>query len=320
MDHLQAMRVFARVAQLGSFTKAAEQMQLPRPTVSNAIQYLETHLRARLLQRTTRRVALTLEGAAYYDRCRQVLADIDDAESLFADVSAGPRGAIRVDLPERLALHRVIPALPQFLAKYPDIRVVLSASDRMIDLIEDGVDCAVRVATLSDTTLVARRLGEYEQINCASRGYVEQHGLPRTPDDLPDHLAVGFFSSRTGRDLPWEYEEDGELRTINMRSAVSVNSANAYVSCCLAGLGMIQAPRSSMEPLLASGELVEVLPQCKAPPLPVSVVFPHGRHLAPRVRIFVDWIAQLLGDANAPSSAHPKGKTSARRKAPCSSS
>jgi LysR family transcriptional regulator, regulator for bpeEF and oprC len=263
MDHLQAMRVFARVAQLGSFTKAAEQLQLPRPTVSNAIQYLETHLRVRLLQRTTRRVALTLEGAAYHERCIQVLADIDDAESLFADVAAGPRGAIRVDLPERLALHTVIPALPDFFAKYPDIRVVLSASDRVIDLIEDGVDCAVRVGELTDMTLVARRLGEYEQINFASRGYIEAHGLPRTPDDLADHLAVGFFSSHTGRDLPWEYEEDGERRAITMRSVVSVNSANAYLGCCLAGLGMMQAPRASLDSLLASGELVEVLPQGK---------------------------------------------------------
>ncbi|QCP53875.1 LysR family transcriptional regulator [Trinickia violacea] len=218
MDHLQAMRVFARVAQLGSFTKAAEQMQLPRPSVSNAIHYLEEHLRVRLLQRTTRRVSLTHEGSAYYARCVQVLADIDDAESLFSDATAGPRGAVRVDLPERLALHTVIPALPEFFAKYPDIRVVLSASDRIIDLIEDGVDCAVRVGVLSDTTLVARRIGMFEQINCASPAYIEQYGMPSTPDDLP---------------------------------------------------------------------------------LPVSVVFPHGRYLAPRVRIFVDWVAQLIEETHS---------------------
>lgn len=309
MDHLQAMKIFARVAELGSFTKAAEQMQLPRPTVSNAIQYLESHLRVRLLQRTTRRVALTPEGAAYRGRCVQVLADIDDAEALFADVAAGPRGAIRVDLPERLALHLVIPALPDFFARYPDIRVVLSATDRMIDLIEDGVDCAVRVGALADTTLVARRIGEFGQINCASRGYIEKHGLPRTPADLPNHLAVGFFSSRTGRDLDWEYEEHGTLRTLAMRSVVSVNSAHAYLGCCLAGLGMIQGPLSSNEPLLESGELVEVLKAWKAPPLPVSVVFPHGRHLAPRVRIFVDWVAELIGNA-MPAAATPKKKRS----------
>ncbi|MEN8505753.1 MULTISPECIES: LysR family transcriptional regulator [Paraburkholderia] len=308
MDHLQAMRIFARVAQLRSFTKAAEQMQLPRPSVSGAIQYLETHLRVRLLQRTTRRVALTPEGAAYHERCMQVLADIDDAEALFADVAAGPRGVVRVDLPERLALHVVIPALPAFFARYPDIRVVLSATDRMIDLIEEGVDCAVRVGNLGDTTLVARRIGEFEQLNCASRGYIEKHGLPRTPADLADHLAVGFFSSRTGRDLDWEYEEHGELKTLAMRSAVSVNSAHAYIGCCLAGLGLMQGPIGKGEaPLLESGELVEVLKDWKAPPLPVSVVFPHGRHLAPRVRIFVDWIAQLIA-ATTPAATAPARK------------
>jgi LysR family transcriptional regulator, regulator for bpeEF and oprC len=299
MDHLQAMRVFARVAQLGSFTKAAEQLQLPRPSVSNAIQYLEEHLRVRLLQRTTRRVSLTHEGSAYYARCVQVLADIDDAESLFSDATAGPRGAIRVDLPERLALHTVIPALPDFFAQYPDIRVVLSASDRIIDLIEDGVDCAVRVGVLSDTTLVARRIGMFEQINCASPAYVERYGMPSTPDDLPQHVAVGFFSSRTGRDLDWEYEEDGEMRFVKMRSLVSVNSAHAYLGCCLAGLGMIQVPRDNIAELIAAGQLVEVLPEWKAAPLPVSVVFPHGRHLAPRVRIFIDWVAQLIKETHA---------------------
>lgn len=297
MDHLQAMRVFARVAQLGSFTKAAEQMQLPRPSVSNAIQYLEEHLRVRLLQRTTRRVALTLEGSAYYARCVQVLAEIDDAEALFADAAAGPRGAVRVDLPERIALHRIIPALPDFFASYPDIRVVLSATDRFVDLIEDGIDCAVRVGQLSDTTLVAKRIGEFEQINCASRAYLERHGTPLTPDDLPQHLAVGFFSSRTGRDLDWEYADAGEVHAMPMRSVVSVNSAQTYLACCLAGLGLVQVPRDTIETLLESGELVEVMPQWKAPSMPVSVVFPHSRHLAPRVRIFIDWVARLIEPA-----------------------
>jgi LysR family transcriptional regulator, regulator for bpeEF and oprC len=304
MDHLQAMRVFARVAQLGSFTKAAEQMQLPRPTVSNAIQYLEAHLRVRLLQRTTRRVALTAEGAAYHARCMQALAEIDDAESLFTDAAAGPRGAVRVDMPERLALHTVIPALPDFFARYPDIRIVLSATDRMVDLIDDGIDCAIRAGTLRDQSLVARRVGEFEQFHCASPAYLEKHGVPGSPDDLADHLAVGFFSNRTGRDLDWEFQEDGELRTVTMRSAVSVNSAHAYLGCCLAGLGLIQVPRASVDPLVASGQLVEVLQDWKAPPLPAWIVFPQQRHLAPRVRIVIDWLAQLLGAAYpAPSAA-----------------
>ncbi|WP_322040475.1 LysR family transcriptional regulator [Burkholderia diffusa] len=303
MDHLHAMRIFARVAHLGSFTKAAEQLQLPRPTVSNAVQYLEIHLRVRLLQRTTRRVALTAEGATYYERCTRLLADLDDAETLFDDAGAAPRGAIRVDLPERFALNKVIPALPDFHARYPDLRVVLSTTDRFVDLVADGIDCAVRVGVLSDTSLVARRVGEMAQINCASPAYLARYGTPRSPDDLPDHVAVGYFSSRTGRELDWEYADmdSGALQTVKMRSVVAVNSSQAYLACCLAGLGLIQAPRDGLAPLLEDGSLVEVLPEWHAAPLPVSVVFPNSRHLAPRVRIFVDWLAQTLDDARRPA-------------------
>ncbi|KWF71279.1 LysR family transcriptional regulator [Burkholderia pseudomultivorans] len=298
MDHLHAMRIFARVARLGSFTKAAEQLQLPRPTVSNAVQYLERHLKVRLLQRTTRRVGLTAEGATYYERCERLLADLDDAETLFEEAGASPRGVIRVDLPERFALTRVIPALPAFHARFPDLRVVMSTTDRFVDLVADGIDCAVRVGALSDTSLVARRVGEMAQVNCASPAYLTRHGTPRSPDDLPDHVAVGYFSSRTGRELDWEYADmdSGELHTVKMRSVVSVSSSHAYLACCVAGLGLIQAPRDGLAPLLADGSLVEVLPEWNAAPLPVSVVFPYGRHLAPRVRIFVDWLAETLGD------------------------
>ncbi|WP_063551895.1 LysR family transcriptional regulator [Burkholderia territorii] len=300
MDHLHAMRIFVRVAHLGSFTKAAEQLQLPRPTVSNAVQYLEKHLRVRLLQRTTRRVALTAEGATYYERCTRLLADLDDAETLFDDAGAAPRGVIRVDLPERFALTKVIPALPDFHARYPDLRVVLSTTDRFVDLVADGIDCAVRVGVLSDTSLVARRVGEMAQINCASPAYLARYGMPRSPDDLPDHVAVGYFSSRTGRELDWEYADmdSGALQTVKMRSVVAVNSSQAYLACCIAGLGLIQAPRDGLAPLLEDGSLVEVLPEWHAAPLPVSVVFPSGRHLAPRVRIFVDWLAQTLDAAH----------------------
>ncbi|KVO08252.1 transcriptional regulator [Burkholderia ubonensis] len=296
MDHLHAMRIFARVAHLGSFTKAAEQMQLPRPTVSNAVQYLEKHLKIRLLQRTTRRVALTAEGATYYERCARLLADLDDAETLFEDAGASPRGVIRVDLPERFALDKVIPAIPAFHARYPDLRIVMSTTDRFVDLIADGIDCAVRVGALSDTSLVARRIGELAQVNCASPAYLARHGTPRSPDDLPEHVAVGYFSSRTGRELDWEYADmdTGEMHAVKMRSIVSVNSSQAYLACCVAGLGLIQAPRDGLDAPLADGTLVEVLPEWNAAPLPVSVVFPHGRHLAPRVRIFVDWLADAL--------------------------
>ena len=204
------------------------------------------------------------------------------------------RAAIRVDLPERFAL-KVIPALPGFHARYPDLRVVIGTTDRFVDLVADGIDCAVRVGAMSDTSLVARRIGELAQINCAAPAYLERHGTPRSPDELPDHVAVGYFSSRTGRELDWEYADmdSGRLHAVKMRSVVSVNSSQAYLACCLAGLRLIQAPR---EAAAARRRLAgRVLPEWNAEPLPVSVVFPTGRHLAPRVRIFVDWLAETLG-------------------------
>jgi len=294
MDRLQSMLIFTRVADLGSFTQAAEQLQMPRPTVSTAVQELEDHLRVRLLHRTTRKVALTEEGTAYYERCVRVLADIDDAEALFSGVAAGPRGVVRVDLPERLALHTVIPALPQFFRQYPDIRLVLSVSDRLVDLIQEGIDCVVRVGHLSDSSLVARRIGCFEQINCAARSYLASHGTPETPAELANHLQVGFFSSQTGRDLDWEYQAQDQVHYVKVPSQISVNSAQAYLACCQAGLGIIQAPLEGLAERLASGEFEEILSAWRPAPLPVSVLYPHGRHLAPRVRVFIEWVAQLL--------------------------
>ena len=226
----------------------------------------------------------------------RLLADLDDAETLFEDAGTTPRGAIRVDLPERFALNQAIPALPGFHARYPDLRVVIGTTDRFVDLVADGIDCAVRVGAMSDTSLVARRIGELAQINCAAPAYLERHGTPRSPDELPDHVAVGYFSSRTGRELDWEYADMDSPAARGQDAQRRVGQQLAGVSRVLSGgLGLIQAPREGAGPLLADGLLVEVLPEWNAEPLPVSVVFPTGRHLAPRVRIFVDWLAETLG-------------------------
>jgi len=292
MDRLQAMEVFVRVAELGSFSKAAEQLGLPAATVTNAIQALEKRLGARLLQRTTRKVSLTDDGIAYLERCQRLLAEFQDVDNLFDREQ--PQGMVRVDLPERLAHKRVIPALPDFFARYPDIRIKLNASDRFVDLVAEGVDCVVRVGQLSDSTLVARRIGAMEQVTCASAEYLERHGRPQTLADLSRHVMVNYFSSRTGRELPWEYMQGGELKTLKLPGLVSVASSEAYQACCVAGLGLIQVPRSGIEELLAQGVLEEVLPDFRPPPLPVSIVYSHNRHLSPRVRVFVDWLAEVL--------------------------
>src|SRR5450830_178750 len=229
MDRLQAMEVFVRVAELGSFSKTAEQMGLPAATVTNAIQSVEKRVGVRLLQRTTRKVTLTDDGAAYLERCQRLLAEFQDVENLFDREQ--PQGIVRVDLPERLAHKVVIPQLPAFFARYPDIRLKLNASDRFVDLVGEGVDCVVRVGILSDSTLIARNIGSMEQITYASKTYLDRHGRPHTLAELDKHTMINYFSSRTGRDLPWEYMQNGELKTLKLQGQVSVASSEAYMAC-----------------------------------------------------------------------------------------
>lgn len=295
MDQFRAMQVFKAVADSKSFTQAAEQLDLPRPTVTNAVQAIEQQLGVRLLQRTTRKVSLTVEGALYLERCSALLNELEDLNGLFLGDGRKPSGTIRVDLPERVAHRTVIPALPAFLAQYPDIDVRLASNDRLADLVGEGIDCAVRGGVLRDSSLVARPLGQMEQINVAAPAYLAAHGRPQTPADLGRHLAVNYFSSYTGRDLPWEYlGEDGRPHTVAMRSRVSVSSSEAYLGACRAGLGLIQMPRAGLEELLAAGELEEVLPGWRPAPMAVSIVYSHNRHLSPRVRVFVEWLSNVM--------------------------
>ncbi|MGZ3183767.1 MAG: LysR family transcriptional regulator [Telluria sp.] len=294
MDQVKSMHIFRAVAECKSFAQAAEQLDLPRPTVTNAVQLLERSLGVRLLQRTTRRVSLTVEGELYLERCSRILEDIEDMNGLFNQTGAKPSGVVRVDMPERLARKNLIPKLPDFFQRYPEIQLRVGATDRFTNLVGEGIDCAIRVGTLRDSSLVAKRIGQMEQVNLAAPAYLQQHGTPETLSDLPHHFAVNFFSTQTGRDLDWEYVEAGETHTVPMRSLVAVASSEAYLACCKAGLGMIQAPRLSNEAALAAGELVEVLPRWRPAPLPVSVVYSHNRQLSPRVKAFVDWVAAVL--------------------------
>lgn len=295
MDQFKAMQIFRAVADCKSFTQAAEQLDLPKPTVTNAVQAIEQQLGVRLLQRTTRKVSLTVEGAQYLERCSALLNDLENLNGLFAGDGRLLSGAVRVDLPERLAHLYVIPALPDFFQRHPQIQVRLGSNDRFVDLVGEGIDCAVRGGTLRDSTLVARRIDAMEQINVASPAYLARHGRPQTLDDLRQHTAVNFFSSQSGRDLDWEYiDADGVARTQPMRSQVSVSGTEAYLAACLAGLGLIQMPRRGLGTLLATGQLEEVLPAWRPAPLPLNIIYAHNRHLSPRVRVFVDWLASVL--------------------------
>lgn len=296
MDRFDQYRVFAQVAEMGSFIKAAHVLEVPRASVSAAVQQLEAQLGVRLLHRTTRQVRLTTDGEQLLERVRPLLADVEDIDQLFQASQRQVSGRLVVDVPSRIARRLIAPALPGLLRRHPRLQLVLGSSDRAIDLIQEGVDCAVRVGTLHDSSLVVRPLGHIALVNCASRAYLQEHGEPLRSPDLPGaHWAVGYASPTSGRELPWEYLSDnGSQQLLEVPSRVVVNNAESYIACCLAGLGLIQIPRFDVQHLLDSGELVEVLPAHRAAPMPVSLLYPHRRQRSRRLAVFQEWIEALL--------------------------
>lgn len=298
MDRLEAMRVFARVTDRRSFTLAAEDLGLPRSTVTDAVKHLEKRLGVRLLERTTRHVSPTLDGEAYYRRCLSILADVEDAEGAFAGVK--PRGLLRVDVHGTLARHFVLPALPRFLDAYPEIELHMSEGDRLADLIREGIDCVLRAGEPKDTDMIARRIAVLEESTLASPGYLARFGVPRRIEALEGgHRMVGFHSTATGGLLPLEFTVSGKVRTIVLPATVSVTAAESYVAAAKLGLGLIQVPRYHAEAAMKTGELIEVLPKFPPTPTPISLLYPRNRQLSPRVRVFIDWIASEF-------AAHPR--------------
>lgn len=295
MDRFQAMQVFTRVVDANSFTRAAETLGLPRTTVTTTIQTLETALQVRLLNRTTRRLSLTPDGASYYERCIRILADVEEAEASFRNVARGPKGRLRVDVPSSIGRLILIPRLCEFHQRYPDIELMIGMGDRTIDMVQEAVDCVIRIGELQDSSMVARRIGTFQPVTCAAPAYLERHGTPHTIADLKDHQVVNYFSSRTGRNIDWDFIIDGVVTEMKLDGIISVNDAEAYIACALQGFGLIQAARYMVLPHLQTGELVEILPQLSSSPLPISVVYLHNRHLSPKVRAFVDWVAELFG-------------------------
>jgi len=294
MDRLQAMQVFTKIVEMNSFSRAADALGLPHASTTTILKNLEAHLRVRLLQRTTRRLNLTPEGAQYYERCLRILAEIDETEDSLSNTGKGPRGTLRIDMPGSIGRLIVMPRLIEFRERYPDIDLMVGFGDKPVDLVQDGVDCAIRVGELEDSSLVARRLGEFQTLTAASPAYIERHGEPANLDDLRQHLAVQYFSNITGRIKDMNFVVDGTATAVKMRGSLAVNDAEAYVMCGVQGAGIVQAPQFMLLPHLRSGKLVEVLPRWKTRPMPIAAVYPHNRHLAPKVRVFVDWIALIF--------------------------
>lgn len=296
MDRFDAMRLFTRIVELGSFTKAGNDLQVPRATVTHTIKQLEARLGVRLLQRTTRHVSATPDGNAYYARCVQIMADLEETETAFGASAFNPKGKLRVDMHGSLALHFVLPHLPGFLAMYPDIELEIGMGDRVVDLVREGIDCVLRAGELPDSSLVARTVAALPQVTCASPDYLRRFGMPESIAALKAHHAVNFFSSVSGKILPFDFLVDGVAQSVMVKGQrVAVNNAEAYVSCCTGGLGLIQVPRYHVERQLADGTLQEVLADFRPAPMPVSILYPHQRQLSRRVRVLVDWIADLMG-------------------------
>ncbi|WP_287496640.1 LysR family transcriptional regulator [Pandoraea sp. CB10b_02] len=294
MHQLDAMRIFVRVTETGSFTQAADSLGLPRASVSNAIKQLETKLGTRLLHRTTRRVQLTQDGQACLERCQDLLADMEEWETMFVASDEALTGRLRVDLPATLARTTVIPQLPAFLAQHPALQVELSSTDRRVDLVREGFDCVLRVGAIGDSTLIARPLGRMRQINVASPAYLERYGVPQTLEDLSAHRLVYYTTTLGTRPAGWEYFDGERYAQWPMEGVLTVNNADAYQAACLAGLGLIQAPESGVRGHLAEGTLREVLPQYQAEPLAVTLLYANRRHLPRRVQAFMNWLADLL--------------------------
>lgn len=293
-DKLQALQMFVRVAQLGSFTQAGVSLGVSKTHVSNVILQLEQHLGCRLLHRTTRRVSLTHDGQLCYDRSLLLLDEYQELETLFQQQNQQISGALRVDLSTGMARHVLMPKLPDFLQQYPNITLELSSTDRKVDLIAEGFDCVIRVGTVRDEGVVARQLALLPMRNLASPAYLNRYGLPQTPQDLSGHQLVHYVNVLGQQDAGFEYLEQGQPRSQAMPGLITVNNADAYTAACLAGLGIIQAPVIGAVAYLQSGALVDILPQYRCAPMPVWLLYPHRRHLSRRLQVFMHWFEQQL--------------------------
>lgn len=295
VDYFTAVKAFIQVVEAGSFVKAAQTMNFPRNTVTKHIQSLESHLRVKLLNRTTRRISLTNDGTAYYERMVRVVDQWLEAESDLLSAQTRPHGRLRVDMGSTMATMLVLPALPEFRRRYPELQLDIGVSDRPVDLLGDRVDCVIRGGTLTDPSLIARRLGSLKSVTCATPEYLALNGTPRHPTDLETkHQMVRYFFAGTNRRLPVEFIKADERICVDANYYVSVNDSNALLAAALAGMGVLQTLMFMAEPYFKSGALVQLLEDWSLEPNPIYIVYSPNRHLSARVRVFVEWLAELF--------------------------
>jgi DNA-binding transcriptional LysR family regulator len=295
MDQLSAMRVFARVVETGNFTRAASALDMPKTTVTNMIQALEAHLRTTLINRTTRRVMVTTDGALYYERAIQILSEVDELDASLSNANVQPSGRLRVEMAGAFADNLIIPNLCDFHERFPLIRLDIGVGDRLVDYIAENVDCALRVGTPRDQSLIARKVSELDLVTCASPLYIERFGMPLEPEELEgDHYSVGYLNATTGHIMTFAFDNGARSVEVNPRYIVSANDSRTYQNAVLAGMGIGQLAPFAIRDELAKGNLVRVLPEWKQEPMPIYIVYPQTKHVTNKVRVFVDWLAKLL--------------------------
>lgn len=294
MDRIQAMQIFIRVAEAGSFVRAAETLALPASTVTSSVKSLEKHLQVRLLNRTTRRVSLTPEGLQYVAQCREILSLIEHTESSLTDTVKRPQGRLRVDMPGGIAHQIIIPHLKDFYRRYPEIYLMIGVSDRQVDLVQEGVDCVIRTGELINSTLVARPLGRFRWVTCASPDYLREYGIPQSPDALSRHRAIHYFSGQTRGTNELRFVQGGEMQSVPVKGDAAVNETGLYIKMCLEGFGLAQLAENVVSEHLQQGTLVEVLADWQPPSVPVTLLYPHQRFLSPAIRVFADWIDEIM--------------------------
>jgi DNA-binding transcriptional LysR family regulator len=296
MDRFDEMKAFARVVEAGSFTKAAQTLHMSKTSVTQLVQQLEARLRVRLLNRTTRKVNVTVDGAVYYERVIRLLADMDDAAASLPNASALPKGQLRVDVPSPLARMILVPALPAFHAKYPDIQLDMGVSDRVVDLIDENVDCVLRGGELTDQSLRARHVGDLQLGIYAAPSYLKRAGTPLHPRELEEthHRIVGFLWARSGKAFPYAMHRDGESIKVQGRYVLAVDDGNAYLAAGLAGMGVLWLPDYMSKPHLARGELLPLFQGWRLDPMPMYVAFPPNRYISIKLRVFIDWVVELM--------------------------
>jgi LysR family transcriptional regulator for bpeEF and oprC len=298
MDRFQAMETFARVIEAGSFRRAAETLHVLPSTVTRTIKELESHLGTRLLNRTTRAISATDAGLRYYDSCKSILRELYEAEALASQRPDSLRGTIRIGTTSSLARHCLISALPAFTQRHPHVELDFHLSDATADVVQQGLDCVIRTGSLRSSQLVARRIGSFQWVVCGAPAYLAQHGVPENLQALSQHIAVGYQGGQAGRFARWQFRHAGAVVDITMKEGVRVNDTDAYLDAGVTGLGLIRVASYMVREHLAAGRLIRVLNHLSSPPEPISILYPHSRHLSPVVRSFVDWSSELVAQAS----------------------